>query len=63
MQKEGQMRYSGVLFDLFGTLIPPFRMREHMDVLRECAQTLEISFEACYRHWGRLTCNGRAASS
>ena len=21
------MRYSGVLFDLFGTLIPPFRMR------------------------------------
>jgi putative hydrolase of the HAD superfamily len=52
MQKEGQMRYSGVLFDLFGTLIPPFRMREHMDVLRECAQTLGISFEACYRHWG-----------
>ena len=46
------MRYSGVLFDLFGTLIPPFRMREHRDVLRECAQTLGISFEACYRHWG-----------
>ena len=46
------MRYSGVLFDLFGTLIPPFRMREHMDVLRECAQTLQISFEACHRHWG-----------
>jgi putative hydrolase of the HAD superfamily len=50
--QEGQMQYAGVLFDLFGTLIPPFRMREHMDMLRECAYTLGISFEACYRHWG-----------
>ena len=46
------MRYAGVLFDLFGTLIPPFRMREHMEVLRECAQRLGLSFEACYRCWG-----------
>ena len=46
------MRYSGVLFDLFGTLIPPFRMREHMDALRECAHTLGLSFEECHRHWG-----------
>jgi putative hydrolase of the HAD superfamily len=46
------MRYAGVLFDLFGTLIPPFRMREHIEVLRECAQTLGLSFEACYRCWG-----------
>jgi putative hydrolase of the HAD superfamily len=52
MQQEGQMRYSGVLFDLFGTLIPPFRMREHMDALRECAYILGLSFEACHRHWG-----------
>jgi|SRR6266487_6579305 len=52
MQKEGQMRYSGVLCDLFGTLIPPFRMREHMDALRECALTLGLSFAECHWHWG-----------
>jgi putative hydrolase of the HAD superfamily len=52
MLQEDQMRYSGVFFDLFGTLIPPFRMREHMDALRECAQTLGLSFEECHRHWG-----------
>jgi putative hydrolase of the HAD superfamily len=46
------MQYSGVLFDLFGTLIPPFRRREHMDVLRACAQTLGLSFAECYHHWG-----------
>ena len=46
------MRYAGVLFDLFGTLIPPFRMREHIKVLQECAQTLGLSFDACYRSWG-----------
>jgi putative hydrolase of the HAD superfamily len=46
------MRYAGVLFDLCGTLIPPFRMREHIEVLRECAQTLGLSFDACYRCWG-----------
>jgi putative hydrolase of the HAD superfamily len=46
------MRYTGVLFDLFGTLIPPFRMHEHMEVLRECAQVLGLSFDACYRCWG-----------
>ena len=46
------MRYSGVLFDLFGTLIPPFRMREHMEVLRKCAHTLGLSFAECYHHWG-----------
>ena len=52
MQQEGQVRYSGVLFDLFGTLVAPFRMREHMDALRECAHHLGISFEDCHRYWG-----------
>jgi putative hydrolase of the HAD superfamily len=52
MRKEGWMRYSGVLFDLFGTLIAPFRMREHMDALRECAHQLGISFDDCHRYWG-----------
>jgi len=46
------VHYSGVLFDLFGTLIAPFRMREHMDALRECAKHLGISFEDCHRSWG-----------
>src|SRR5262245_29166305 len=50
--RRGQMRYAGVLFDLFGTLIPPFRRREHMEVLRACAQVLGLSFDACYRCWG-----------
>ena len=40
------MRYSGVLFDLFGTLVAPFRMREHMDALRECAQHLATQLPA-----------------
>jgi putative hydrolase of the HAD superfamily len=52
MQQEGYMRYSGVLFDLFGTLIPPFRMHEHMATLRACAHILELSFEECHHHWG-----------
>ena len=39
------MRYSGVLFDLYGTLVAPFRMREHMAVVRECADILGIGFE------------------
>jgi putative hydrolase of the HAD superfamily len=52
IQKEGQVRYSGVLLDLFGTLIAPFHMREHMDALRECAKQLGISFEDCHRYWG-----------
>jgi putative hydrolase of the HAD superfamily len=46
------VRYSGVLFDLFGTLIAPFRRREHMEALRACAKHLGISFEACHRDWG-----------
>jgi hypothetical protein len=63
MQQEGQMRCSGVLFDLFGTLIPPFRMCEHMDALRACAHTLGLSFEECHRYWGGHSHNVLAASS
>lgn len=43
------MRYSGVLFDLFGTLVRPYRSREHRDMLRECAEHLGVEFDACYR--------------
>ena len=46
------MRYAGVLFDLFGTLVPPFRMAEHRAVLAECASILGIPFDECYRFWG-----------
>jgi putative hydrolase of the HAD superfamily len=38
-----------VLFDLFGTLIAPFRMREHRDVIRDCADLLGIGFDDCHR--------------
>lgn len=45
------MRYSGVLFDLFGTLIPPFRMREHIETIRDCASRLGIDFNAFHSRW------------
>lgn len=45
------MRCSGVLFDLFGTLIAPFRRREHMAALQACAQHLGLSFDECHRYW------------
>lgn len=45
------MRYSGVLFDLFGTLVAPFRMREHRKVIQECANLLDIHFDKCHQYW------------
>jgi len=46
------MRYAGVLFDLFGTLVAPYRTREHQGIMRICADQLGISFEDCYRFSG-----------
>jgi putative hydrolase of the HAD superfamily len=46
------VRYSGVLFDLYGTLVPPFRMREHTEMIRQCAEQLGLSFDDCHRSWG-----------
>ena len=46
------MRYAGVLFDLFGTLVAPYRTREHREVMRICADTLGIGFEDCYHFSG-----------
>ena len=43
------MRYAGVLFDLFGTLVTPYRTREHQQMLRECALHLGLEFEDCNR--------------
>lgn len=45
------LRYTGVLFDLFGTLVPPFRMREHQEVMSACAAHLGIDADTCYRGW------------
>jgi putative hydrolase of the HAD superfamily len=45
------MAVKGVLFDLFGTLIPAFRRREHMVALRACAEVLGIDAEACQSGW------------
>lgn len=46
------MPYAGVLFDLFGTLVAPYRTREFREVMRLCADQLEIAFEDCYRFAG-----------
>lgn len=46
------MPYAGVLFDLFGTLVAPYRTREFKEIMRSCAAQLGISFEDCYRFSG-----------
>lgn len=59
------MRYDGVLFDLFGTLVPPFRRREHEAAIRRCAGHLGIDPEECHRGWTgsyRPRIGGRIAS-
>lgn len=43
------MRYAGALFDLFGTLVAPYRTREHQDMLRACAAYLGVAYEDAYR--------------
>lgn len=43
--------YSGVLFDLFGTIVAPFRRQEHTEAIRDCARCLGIPFEDCHHHW------------
>lgn len=45
------MRYEAVCFDLFGTLVPPFRRREHVAVMETCAAHLGIPGDDCHRYW------------
>ncbi|MBR7838840.1 HAD family hydrolase [Actinospica durhamensis] len=45
------MSFEAVVFDLFGTLVRPFRRSEHILVTRECAGILGIEFEECHRLW------------
>jgi putative hydrolase of the HAD superfamily len=41
----------GVLFDLFGTLVPPFRRVEHTEVIEACARRLDVAFERLHQGW------------
>jgi putative hydrolase of the HAD superfamily len=44
-------RPEAILFDLYGTLVLPFRRREHQQTLARCAEILGIDVEECLRHW------------
>src|SRR3954471_1045206 len=45
------MKWDAVVFDLFGTLVPPFRKSEHAVAIRQCAEPLDIDPESCHRAW------------
>jgi putative hydrolase of the HAD superfamily len=45
------MPYAAVLFDLFGTLVAPFRRAEHIESIRVCSEALGISNADCHRLW------------
>ncbi|MEU1880037.1 HAD family hydrolase [Streptosporangium sp. NPDC020072] len=45
------MTWRGVIFDLFGTLVPPFRKAEHTSAIQECAKILDLDFELCHSLW------------
>lgn len=45
------MSFESVVFDLFGTLVRPFRRSEHALAMQKCAGILEIDFEECHRLW------------
>lgn len=45
------MRYSAVVFDLYGTLVAPFPRAEHMEAVEETAALLGLDSEFCHRLW------------
>ena len=45
------MAIAGVIFDLFGTLVSPFRRREHIQTMRACAGILGLEYEVFHREW------------
>lgn len=45
------MRYQAVLFDLWGTLVPPFRKEEHTKTISACAERLGIGFPELHQQW------------
>ncbi|MFI7068843.1 HAD family hydrolase [Micromonospora sediminicola] len=43
--------FDAVLFDLYGTLVAPFRRREHTVALRACADILGVDVDVCHTAW------------
>ncbi len=47
------MRYKGVVFDLYGTLVRPFRRREHLSAVAGCAGILGLDPKDLQQAWNR----------
>lgn len=47
------MVYKAVVFDLYGTLVPPFRMRQHITTIEEIAKVLDVDFDDLHDGWVR----------
>jgi putative hydrolase of the HAD superfamily len=47
----GEVAPSAVLFDLFGTLIEPYRFQQHQAFLLEAASLLGVEADVCSRGW------------
>ena len=46
------MNHRAVVFDLFGTLVPPFPRAEHTKAVEQTAGILGLDFEFCHALWG-----------
>lgn len=47
------MNWEAVVFDLYGTLVAPFRMREYIQALEEVANVLDVDFKSLHGGWIR----------
>jgi putative hydrolase of the HAD superfamily len=45
------MSWKATVFDLFGTLVMPFRKTEHTAAVHGCARILGVDPEACHQAW------------
>jgi putative hydrolase of the HAD superfamily len=43
--------FQAVVFDLYGTLVPPFPKAEHIKAVEENSAILGLDFEFCHRLW------------
>jgi putative hydrolase of the HAD superfamily len=43
------VQYRGIVFDLYGTLVRPFRRREHVSAVGRCAEILGVSADAFHQ--------------
>jgi putative hydrolase of the HAD superfamily len=46
-----RLRYDAVIFDLFGTLVPPFSGNPHAILMRDITECLGLPFEPFEREW------------